>query len=60
MRTLADGLSAVEYGRYRFTYPPEDGAPQVERGRPVVVWRRREDGAWRILVDMGVPAPRAR
>lgn len=56
---LVDGPTAVEYGHYRFTYPPKDGTPQVERGKYVVVWRRGEDGAWRILMDMGVPAPPA-
>jgi uncharacterized protein (TIGR02246 family) len=56
-QVLLDGPTAVEYGHYTFTYPPKDGQPQVDSGTYVVVWRRQADGGWRILVDMGLPAP---
>ena len=56
-QVLLDGPTAVEYGHYTFTYPPKDGQPQVDSGKYVVVWRRQSDGGWRILVDMGLPAP---
>lgn len=56
-QVLLDGPTAVEYGHYTFTYPPKDGQPQVDSGKYVVVWRRQADGGWRILVDMGLPAP---
>jgi uncharacterized protein (TIGR02246 family) len=56
-QVLLDGPTAVEYGHYTFTYPPKDGQPQVDSGKYLVVWRRQADGGWRILVDMGVPAP---
>jgi uncharacterized protein (TIGR02246 family) len=58
-QVILDGPTAVEYGHYRFTYPSTDGQPRVESGKYVVVWRRDGDGAWRILMDMGVPAPAA-
>jgi uncharacterized protein (TIGR02246 family) len=56
-QVLLDGPTAVEYGHYTFTYPPKDGQPQVDSGKYLVVWRRQSDGGWRILVDMGLPAP---
>jgi uncharacterized protein (TIGR02246 family) len=56
-QVLLDGRTAVEYGHYTFTYPPKDGQPQVDSGKYLVVWRRQSDGGWRILVDMGLPAP---
>jgi uncharacterized protein (TIGR02246 family) len=54
-QVILDGTTAVEYGHYRFTYPPKDGQPQEDRGTYVVLWQRQRDGAWRILADMGVP-----
>src|ERR1041384_553818 len=52
---ILDGRTAVEYGHYRFTYPPKDGKTQTDSGKYVVVWRKQADGSWRILMDMGVP-----
>ena len=52
---ILDGSTAVEYGHYRFTYPPKDGKTQTDSGKYVVVWRKQVDGSWRILMDMGVP-----
>ena len=54
-QVILDGPTAIEYGHFRFTYPPKDGQPQVEGGHYVVVWRRQADGAWRILLDTGLP-----
>jgi uncharacterized protein (TIGR02246 family) len=56
-QVILDGPTAVEYGHYTFTYPPKDGTPQLDSGKYVVVWRQQADGGWRILVDMGLPAP---
>jgi uncharacterized protein (TIGR02246 family) len=56
-QVILDGRTAVEYGHYRFVYPPKDGHPQADSGKYVVVWRQDGDGRWRILVDMGVPPP---
>lgn len=54
-QVILDGPTAIEYGHYRFTYPPKDGQPHVESGHYVVVWRRQADGTWRILLDTGLP-----
>jgi uncharacterized protein (TIGR02246 family) len=54
-QVILDGSTAIEYGHYRFTYPPKDGQAQVESGHYVVVWRKQTDGTWRILLDTGLP-----
>jgi uncharacterized protein (TIGR02246 family) len=54
-QVILDGPTAIEYGHYRFTYPPKDGRPQVDSGHYVVVWRKQVDGTWRILLDTGLP-----
>ena len=54
-QVILDGPTAVEYGHYRFTYPPKDGQPQADSGHYVVVWRKQTDGSWRILLDTGLP-----
>lgn len=54
-QVILDGPTAIEYGHYRFTYPPKDGQPQVESGHYVVIWRQQADGSWRILLDTGLP-----
>lgn len=54
-QVILDGPTAIEYGHYRFTYPPKDGQPQVDSGHYVVVWRKQADGSWRILLDTGLP-----
>lgn len=54
-QVILDGPTAVEYGHYRFAYPPANGQPQVESGHYVVVWRKQPDGGWRILLDTGLP-----
>lgn len=54
-QVILDGPTAIEYGHYRFTYPPKDGQPQADSGHYVVVWRKQADGSWRILLDTGLP-----
>jgi ketosteroid isomerase-like protein len=36
---------------------PKDG--EVDYGRFVTVWRRQQDGPWRVALDIGVPAPQS-
>jgi uncharacterized protein (TIGR02246 family) len=49
-----DGETAYETGKYSYNYQ-EKGKPVNEDGRYVTVWKRQNDGSWKIIMDMGVP-----
>jgi len=49
-----DGDTAYETGTYSYRYQ-EKGKPVNEEGRYVTIWKRQSDGAWKIIMDMGVP-----
>jgi uncharacterized protein (TIGR02246 family) len=49
-----DGDIAYETGTYSYRYQ-EKGKPVNEEGRYVTIWKRQTDGAWKIIMDMGVP-----
>jgi uncharacterized protein (TIGR02246 family) len=49
-----DGTTAYETGKYKYEYTKE-GKPGTEEGRYVTIWRRQQDGSWKIVMDMGVP-----
>ena len=48
LEVLVNDDLAVETGHYDERYILADRTPVDERGRYVTVWRRSEDGAWRI------------
>jgi len=47
-----DGTMGVTRGTYATSMKAPDGAPIVERGKWVSVWRRVSGGPWRITVDI--------
>ncbi len=49
-----DGDTAYETGTYSYKYQ-EKGKPVDEEGRYVTIWRKQNDGSWKIMTDMGVP-----
>ncbi len=49
------GSQAYETGIWSYSYRPADQAERTIGGRYVTIWRRQDDGGWRILADMGVP-----
>lgn len=49
-----DGDTAYETGKYKYEYK-EKGKPGVDEGRYVTVWKRQQDGSWKLSMDMGVP-----
>jgi uncharacterized protein (TIGR02246 family) len=49
-----DGDTAYETGTYSYKYQ-EKGKPVNEEGRYVTIWRKQNDGSWKIVTDMGVP-----
>ncbi len=57
-QVMLDGPTAIEYGHYAYAYPAVENLPPIAiSGHYVVVWRRQADGAWKILMDAGIPAP---
>ncbi|HME88682.1 MAG TPA: nuclear transport factor 2 family protein [Chthoniobacterales bacterium] len=44
---------AYETGKYSYKFQ-EKGQAVTEEGRYVTIWKRQNDGSWKILADMGV------
>ena len=49
-----NGDTAYETGKYTYKFQ-EKGQPVTEEGRYVTIWKRQSDGAWKIVMDLGVP-----
>jgi uncharacterized protein (TIGR02246 family) len=49
-----DGDAAYETGKYKYEYA-EKGKPVTEAGRYVTMWKRQDDGSWKLSMDMAVP-----
>ena len=49
-----DGDTAYETGKYKYEYA-EKGKPITEEGRYVTMWKRQDDGSWKLSMDMAVP-----
>ncbi|MGE0597595.1 MAG: SgcJ/EcaC family oxidoreductase [Hyphomonadaceae bacterium] len=53
-----DGAMAVASGGYAMTATDEaTQQPRTESGHYVTVWRKDEDGVWRIIADINTPGP---
>ena len=48
------------HGTYRREVLDPEGNPMVETGRYVTIWRQDPGGGWKVVVDIGSPAPPAR
>jgi len=48
-----DGAGGVAYarGKYALTVTPPGGAPAVEPGKFVAVWKKQADGEWKVVSD---------
>lgn len=51
-----DGDLGATIGSYRITSADSVGAV-LERGMYLSVWRRGPDGSWKVVADIGTPAP---
>jgi ketosteroid isomerase-like protein len=51
-----DGTLGWTTGRYE-SRGGEPGQETIARGRYLTIWRRLEDGSWKVAVDTGVPDP---
>jgi uncharacterized protein (TIGR02246 family) len=54
VRIWLDGDAAYETGKYKYEYT-EKGKPVTEEGRYVTMWKRQDDGSWKLSMDMAVP-----
>jgi ketosteroid isomerase-like protein len=51
------GDYAYEIGDFTLQVPVEGGDPTTATGNYLVVWKRGEDGAWRLKIDTWNDAP---
>ena len=49
-----DGDTAYETGKYKYEHTEND-RPATEEGRYVTIWKRQDDGSWKLSMDMAVP-----
>jgi len=49
-----DGDTAYETGKYKYEHTEKD-EPATEEGRYVTIWKRQNDGSWKLSLDMAVP-----
>jgi ketosteroid isomerase-like protein len=45
------------WGRYKSMHAGADGAIQTQYGKYLNVWKKQEDGYWKVLVDIGNTNP---
>lgn len=51
----AAGDLGYTYGRYRSTGTDGQGNEVASTGSYVTVWRKQEDGSWKVMLDIGSP-----
>ena len=51
----ASGDLGYTIGLYERTVTGPDGAQQTTVGKYVSIWKRQEDGTWKVVVDLGTP-----
>lgn len=56
-RVAASGDLGYTLGNYRATGTGEEGEEITQQGNYVTIWRKQEDGSWKVVVDTGNPAP---
>jgi len=49
-----DGTTAYEAGKYKYEYTVK-GVPGTDEGKYVTIWKRQNNGDWKLAMDMGVP-----
>lgn len=41
------------WGYYNMNWVDDNGEPKISRGKYVNIWRKMDDGSWKVIVDMG-------
>lgn len=56
---VQEGGLGITRGPYTFTGRGPDGEPVTQEGTFTSIWRRQEDGSWRVIFDAGCsPCPK--
>jgi ketosteroid isomerase-like protein len=45
------------WGNYEFKTTNKDGKEEAEKGIYMTVWKKQKDGSWKVVADVGSPAP---
>lgn len=52
------GEIGYSWGTYTFSYTTADGDSLTEYGKYVNIWKKQEDGNWRVYLDTGNDSPK--
>lgn len=53
----SSGDLGYTYGTYEFRSKDANGKPTVSYGKYTSIWKRQEDGSWKVVLDMGNASP---
>jgi len=53
----ASGDLGYTYGTFEFYSKDKDGKPVVQYGKYTSIWKRQNDGSWKVALDMGNASP---
>jgi ketosteroid isomerase-like protein len=53
----ASGDLGYTYGTYEFRSKDKDGKPVVDHGKYTSIWKKQQDGGWKVVLDMGNASP---
>ena len=51
----ASGDLGYTYGPYTLTFTGADGKKVTRTGRYFTIWKKQQDGSWKVMLDDGVP-----
>ena len=53
----ASGDLGYTYGTFEFRSKDKNGKPTVEHGKYTSIWKKQNDGSWKVVLDMGNASP---
>jgi ketosteroid isomerase-like protein len=56
----ASGDMGYTWGNFEFKTKDKEGKEETERGIYMTVWKKQKDGSWKVVADVGSPAPAAK
>jgi uncharacterized protein (TIGR02246 family) len=51
------GDLAYSFGNYEFRSVGKDGKPTIEHGKYTTIWKKQNDGHWKVVLDTGNASP---